>query len=421
MKRNCDSRAMLSSQRGAVMPLIGFLIIAMLALAAFAVDIGYILVTRQQLQNGADAMVLAAASAMILEEPTRTQEIEARVQDMAARHSAGNDESIYIVPSEDIVIEDMKLTVHARKLRARDNGLPLFFARILRIPFADVAAKAAILMVPTSTACCVKPWSIPDRWDDTTPIAGHPDWRNNNLWDGEPFDDTNENGLHDSGEPFTDENGNGVYDSEHYDRALSQANEEGFIPSLPPDGHIGDAIVLKLDARGSRPAPSYFNPIVLPWPEEYDIGGRGADLYRRSIVECNPMTIEPDQELRVESEPGSMAGPTIQGAKTIMDQDPDAFWNDAINNVDHPDGGIGESPRIILIPVFDPRIWPTPGRLTIKKRNAVVVTKIVAFFLEDLDSHGVVTARVTKAPVSCIKGTQPGGGPSFTWSYQLVE
>jgi len=423
MRQSSRSVALLLSQRGAVLPLVAFLIIAMLALAAFAVDIGYIMVTKQQLQNAADACALAAAPALRFDDPTRTSEVEAAVLATAAKHKAGNDQSVFIVPAEDIIIDgaNRKLTVWCQKLRSRDNGLPLFFAKIMRIPFADVRAKAAVILTPTSTACCVKPWSIPDLWDDTTPITGHDDWRNNSKWDGEEFVDGNDNGLHDPGESFTDEDGDGVYDSEQYDRALSQANEAGYIPTAPPEGHVGMEVSIKLSSQGNRSAPSFFNPIVLPWPDEYG-SGRGAREYRDNIIKCNPMVIEPGQTVQLDSEPGNKVGPTVQGTKTLIEEDPTAFWNSQIGEVDHTGGGeIGVSPRIVLVPVFDPRIWPEPGRLTEGKGNSLVITKIVAFFIEDLDKNSIISARVTRAPVSCIKGSQPGGGESFTWTSQLVE
>ena len=47
MKRNASVRGLLLGHGGTVMPLVGFIIIALLALAAIAVDVGYILVTKQ--------------------------------------------------------------------------------------------------------------------------------------------------------------------------------------------------------------------------------------------------------------------------------------------------------------------------------------------------------------------------------------
>jgi hypothetical protein len=420
MRRSGLAKAALCGQRGAVLPMVGFIIIALLALAAVAVDVGYILVTKQQLQNAVDAGVLAAAPAMILEEPEKTVEVYNRVVDMCARHRAGDEASVTIIPAEDVVIEDNKVTVYARKLRDRGNGLPLFFARVLGIRHADVTAKAALEVYTSTSACCVKPWAIADLWDDETLIPGYPNWQNNQRWDDEVFEDVNGNRLWDEGEPFEDENGNGVYDSEYYDRELSQQNLAGYIPELPPEGHIGMQLKLKVASKDERASSSYFNPVVLPWPDEEDMPARGAALYEQSIVECNPTMIEAGQELLLESEPGRMVGPTNHGAKSIINEDPTAFWNEETNTVDHHGGGgaLGESPRVIMVPVYDPRMWPGPGRL--QGENSVVITKIAAFFLEDL-RQDVVIGRVSRAPVSCTQPTEPGGNTSFTWSYRLVE
>jgi len=421
MKRVPSVASFLRNQKGAVMPMVGFIIILLLALAAVAVDIGYIVVTKQQLQNAVDASALAAAPSLILEEPEKTAQVQTTAMDMAARHRAGNDASVVLVPGDDIVINGNRVTVYARKLRERDTGLPLFFARILGIRYADVAAKATAEVIPSASACCVKPWALPDRWDDTTPIMGYDKgkdaWQGNGEWNGEEFTDGNGNGLWDTGEAFVDGNVNGLYDSEHYDRALSQANQEGFIPENPPAGQVGQQFTLKLNSKGNRPAASYFNPVIIPWPPEYEEGlpNKGADRYRESIIRCNPTLVTANQNLDVMSEPGNMVGPTTQGTQAIIDKDPNAFWNEELNTVDHYGGGtLGESPRIVFLPVYDPRIWPGTGRTTI------VITKVVAFFIEDVQ-NGVVTGRMAKAPVSCMESPKPGGDESFTYSFRLVE
>jgi len=49
------------ARQGAVAPLMAFLLIVLLAMAAFAVDMGYLVLAREQLQNAADAAALAGA------------------------------------------------------------------------------------------------------------------------------------------------------------------------------------------------------------------------------------------------------------------------------------------------------------------------------------------------------------------------
>jgi hypothetical protein len=70
---------------------------------------------------------------------------------------------------------------------------------------ADPAAAQDASCVDLCSASCIKPWSIPDRWDDVTGIPGYtgeavsermrrPDWRNNGQYDRESFTDQDEDG-----------------------------------------------------------------------------------------------------------------------------------------------------------------------------------------------------------------------------------
>ncbi len=95
-----------------------------------------------------------------------------------------------------------------------------------------VLAQGQTNCTPLCAVSCIKPISIPDRWDDVTPIAGYtggvkkPNWRNNGMFDQENFTDVNGNGIWDEGETFVDANGNGLHDAEAYDP--------------PPTGYIAD-------------------------------------------------------------------------------------------------------------------------------------------------------------------------------------
>src|SRR3954469_14851732 len=52
------------NRRGATLVLAAFFMICLLAMIAFAVDVGYVALARSQLQNAADASAMAAAGAM---------------------------------------------------------------------------------------------------------------------------------------------------------------------------------------------------------------------------------------------------------------------------------------------------------------------------------------------------------------------
>jgi Flp pilus assembly protein TadG len=131
--------------------------IVILACVAFAVDVGYICVARNQLQNAADASALASALSLRDE----SDDIPSRVRNVAieyaGRHFAGG-ETVSILPS-DVQLGRWDETtgtftsgasgstanavrVTCAMTRASGNPLQLFFARVLGFNNADVTAEA---------------------------------------------------------------------------------------------------------------------------------------------------------------------------------------------------------------------------------------------------------------------------------------
>jgi hypothetical protein len=115
---------------------------------------------------------------------------------------------------EPVVIADNDVTFpNARRCRvtthrthATGDPLRTFFVRVLDAGndrLADVTAVAEAEYYFVCGTDCVKPWSVPDRWDDTD---------GDGEYDGRPFDGLNGNGLYDQGEAFTDHNRNGQWD-----------------------------------------------------------------------------------------------------------------------------------------------------------------------------------------------------------------
>ena len=66
MIRRCKkSRSARQARRGAVLPIVAVMVVALVGMLAFSVDLGYISVVRGQLQSGADAAALASASQLL--------------------------------------------------------------------------------------------------------------------------------------------------------------------------------------------------------------------------------------------------------------------------------------------------------------------------------------------------------------------
>lgn len=167
-------RLMKSSRRaGAIAPLAAILMVAMLAMVAFGVDIGYIAVVRSEAQNAADSAALAGAARMLerlknsplvdgkpVQNATDLQAVRAVIRDYASRNDVGGEEAD--VHDEDIQIGYLgnpeagtldtsgwparaynAVRVVVRRDQQRGSGpLGLFFAKVLGIKRVDIQATA---------------------------------------------------------------------------------------------------------------------------------------------------------------------------------------------------------------------------------------------------------------------------------------
>jgi hypothetical protein len=398
------------------------------AFGVLTIDIGRILVTHTQLQNAADAGALAGASLFCESGTPSDAEIQSEV-----RLVGGNHTSLAMDTPQKVDIPNSQITI-TRVPDAPSNIVEVRTRSVTKQYFLNlmkgqgwggnggnsdtVNAVAAAACGATCGVQCVKPWSIPDRWDDVTPIAGYnggnhrPNWQGNKAWDSEDFTDANGNGLYDLGENYTDDNANGQYDAEGYNSQLT-----GYIPDpypgnyLSPGGDLGLELALKAD-NDSKPTPGEYQAIDLP-PVNRGTPITGADEYRNNIANCNVANIWPGDWLQLE--PGNMVGPTNQGMRDLIAQDPDAYWDPITQSVQGSKFQV--SPRIVLIPIHDPRIPIGQGR------DIVQVAKVAAFFMEQMEGNAEVRGKFLKvrAPGSpCIAG-DGSSGLSFTYTLSLIR
>jgi hypothetical protein len=195
-------------------------------------------------------------------------------------------------------------------------------------------------------ASCLKPWTFADRWDDFS-VAGSMNWSGNSVWDREKFTDTNANGYYDPGEPFIDGSSaftvggagplDGQFNAEYYDPLNT-----GYVASKD----VGLELTFKIGVPAGVTVAHQFYAVDLPIPGS---GATEASRYNWNIANCNPVTYTPGDVLVSES--GNLTGPTAQGLRDLINQDPGAYWDDACQCVRSQ---FQVSPRI-FIPLRLPR------------------------------------------------------------------
>ncbi len=284
-------------ERGSVLIFVAVSLAACLAFAVLAIDVGAIFVTRVQLQNAADAAALAGASALL-----NGDQAEATDRAIAV---AGENVALQDGPEPVVIVEDdvtfptaSRCRVVTHRTEATGDPLHTFFSPIVGVTdrLAQVTAVAEAEYFLVCATDCVKPWSIPDRWQD---LDGDEEFDY-----GEPYTDLNGNDQWDLGEPFDDEDGNGQYTpDEPYDPVST-----GYLP--PAD--VGIRLMLKSGSPHDAIVPSFFYAVCLP-PLHSPEGPpqTGANIYRWNIANCNASIVGVGDSLEVE--PGNMQGPTQPG------------------------------------------------------------------------------------------------------------
>ena len=352
-------------EEGSALIMVSVAIAALLAFGIVAIDGVILMTTKTQLQGAADAAALAGASGLMHSE----DEAITRAIEFAAFNSAVQESLSPVIITEDDIAFPSTTRIRVTTHRTAATGDPLrtYFLRLVDLLHpntADISAVATAELMEICGTDCLKPWGVPDRWDD---VNGNGEW--------------------DEGEPY-DPIGTGY---------------------LPPDD-VGVSIILKIGNPQQSPQPGHFLPICFP-----PLGGSvppetGGDIYREWIRECCPWTVEIGDSLQIE--PGNMVGPTMQAVSDLVNQDPTAYWDEGTNTV--RGSAFGRSPRVILVPYIDPSRPPDPGR------QVVHVTKIGAFFLEGVGQNNSIYARFMQLATQG-EPCDPDDPPSFIVGVVLVE
>lgn len=342
--------------RGSVVVVVALAMTALLSMLALAVDIGMLFSARGEAQRVADAAALAGAGAFLeCYDCSYTPDV---ATDHAIEYGALNTvRELGVEILEEDVTVDMtthRVTVVVRRTADRGSAVGTWFARVFGVEEVDVAAIATAEASPAGAAVCLKPFTLPDAWDDEdddlaydpgehydqTETGYGSDWRN-----GEP----SHNGIDPGGTTYEDDFGR---------------------PLLVKEG----------DADGTLVSSWYF-----PW-DVPQVAGQpvvGADRYRWNIANCNTSIVQLGQAYNFEN--GGMQGPTKQGIEGLLAKDSEAEWD---VNADSIVGSAFRpwkaSPRIVKIPLFDPTQELRPGK------KPIVFNNFTDFFIEGMQGKDVI-------------------------------
>ena len=362
-------------ERGATMIMVAVSIFVLFAFAVLAIDMSLIQLAKNQLQNAADASALAAAIVYGTSGSDQVAATDEAIRIAGLNRAIQTTQQPVTITAADVTFPSAKrVRVQTHRTVLTNNPVQLYFMRILDAShnnLGDMTASATAERTPIGATNCLKPWVIPDKWDDAD---------GDSLWDpGELYD------------PIT----------------------TGY--SVPED--VGTVIILKYNTGGSTPKTGWYQPIKFGPVNRGGPDCNGADCYRTYISECEPYMVAIGDTM--EFEMGNMIGPTRQGWSNLIDLDPNATFNSSTGTIENSAFPI--SPRMIKIALYD----PTVGVILSSSGGAekyTVVIKFAFLFIESLEAGGnevPVTARFmeyTSGGEAC-----PDCPEGFLFTARLVE
>jgi hypothetical protein len=346
-----------------------------------AIDVGMLMTARNQAQNAADAGALASAVALVFDDYNDRSASGPAVQNAIAAATANDvmGGQVSISPADVTFINDpdglpnwVRVTVF--RSGGRSNPVSTMIATYFGAPTSDIVATATAEAAPANAADCVLPFATPDRWIERQTPA----WDPNDTFSAYP---KNPSVLPDLYVP------------------ADQSGYSGYSPQL----NTGLQLTIKA-GTGNNIHPSFYFPIALP-------GSSGAADYRWNIANCNTSVLQPFDLLT--AEPGNMVGPTKQGVEDLIALDPSAYWNGT-----KVVSSMSPSPRIKLMPVFDPYYYDTGKK---NGQNAdLKAANFIGIFVEGMQGNDV-KGRIVPARGLLKAGLGPAPVGAFPKAIRLVQ
>ncbi len=403
----------LSDERGAALVLVAISMVALLAAASLAVDLGMARTARDEAQRVADAAALAGASAFI-DEPSPLLAVDPaklRAKSFAAMNFVRNlpvdtttvSSTTFIDESVDMTVEVIPTEQKVRVWVSR-QGLGTWFARVLGIQSLGIQAMAAAVASDGGTDKCLMPFWGLDIWDefngDTNPENELPDVGETWIYGDDTRDSYVMSRSDGTGSGFGSDHRNWSTDAQGnlYTRDRGR-------PFVIKAGSVGNTKDENPGGLETMVSPGMFLLWRLPDPDtDCQTFGSGGAFLKENIVECNTCEINFSATYSAPPEPGQTWGPVRDGINELMEREERTLVFDPTEGPDidrdgRPDGAVvdqatnsivDESPLIVAVALADPN---QPAYLNGASTD-IVFNNIAEVFLEGYsDADKVIYAR----------------------------
>ncbi|MGD8496670.1 MAG: pilus assembly protein TadG-related protein [Gemmatimonadales bacterium] len=367
-----------ADERGVALIIAAGSMVALTSAVALAIDVGMMTATRSEAQRVADAAAMAGAGALI-QTPDNSAYARAQARETAGRNEIRGSRAQVLDQDVDVDLSTREVTVRVLRTAERGNPVGTFFARVFGVNTVDITADATAWASPAGGINCLLPVTLPDRWHEAGGPGNSPD----------SFDPD----KGDYYEPWQ------VPDS---DPAQYNENFTGYTQN-----DIGTQITIKSNTASGDYNPSWYYPWRPP-------GQSGGDDYRTNVSSCVDPSIAYSVGMEVDTEPGNMRGPTLQGFGDLIAQDPTAVWNeqldcitDATDVLSSDGGSCRSSPRIRPVPLFDPTSGPANGA------SSFSFTNFAGIFVEGIQGNDVVARWIGYSGFEPADPGEVTAGPQF--------
>lgn len=418
-------------ESGAILVHVAVALLALVTFSALTIDYGIMWMSRRQAQNAADAAALAGAISMAYDAPDNYDQarLAAKTFGEASKIFGQSPNITQGTGSSGLITQDIsfpecppgapgipdtcvRVNVYRNDFK---DALPTFFAKLAGLTEQGTKATATAQILTGNASDCVKPWAIPDKWEEH--------WENGVAWDPSPGEWTKDS-IFDkymkSGNDMVPDPS--VTDPDVYVAPTEDDPGTGFQPwdaeTHEPTEDYGRELALKIGASEDRISSGWFLALNMPGCPN---PSNGADCYRWNIKNCNSTQYAIGDSIPVDSKQGNMIGPTSQGvegggktpedeALGLIQQDPDAQWDPCKTTtsggacvggvVDScaapglcpsgPDGAMqfeSLSPRIVPVPLFnvDAFFDGSPSG-----KETITITNMAGFFIDRIEDKNII-------------------------------